>query len=131
VSAVMRVRGTTVDMDACQQWIPSERLEMSWRTGDQALLRRELAHDSGFTMLLSDATGEICQQEVLTVLDRFAGPVAELVQLGARVEVDFAIDVAPRRTTSIAFSSDFLNHLGQLGISVVVSAYPSSDDDDQ
>ena len=57
-------------------------------------------------------------------------PVAELVRDGAAAEVDFGLFVTSGGSLSLSFTPAAAAVFERVGVTLVVRAYPTSDDDD-
>ena len=124
---VLRVSGVSVDLEACMQWIPANLLDTSWRVGERR--GRRVAKTNGFTLLLSERGGTGALAEHATAaLSEVADCLRKLVEAGASVEVDIGIFVESRASQSIRVSRDTMSLLLRCGASLVVSAYPCSED---
>jgi hypothetical protein len=105
-------------------WIPRDKLDSVWRAGEMTLTGR-INSDSGFTILLTDASDpERMVREALEVFMALASHVGDLLNRGARAEIDFALFTGPDTSTSLVLEPAILRVIEQGGVGVVVSAYP-------
>jgi hypothetical protein len=128
-SVVLRVSQEQLDLDACMTWLPSSRIDRVWRAGER---HRRGVHDrSGFSVSLAEgpARGSVVQDAVDAFLE-LAEPVAELVRGGADAEVDFGLFVTSGGSLSLSFAPAAAAVFERAGVTLVVSAYPTSDDDE-
>lgn len=130
MSAVLRVEGRDVDVDACASWMsPSVRIERVWRAGE--IGRRGAINEmSGFSALLSEAEGRQLVEEARRAFAEIADRVGDLVAAGARAAVDFAVFVGPREAQSLVVEPEFLFELSKHQVRLLVSAYPTAEDEE-
>lgn len=131
-TAVLRVSGEQLDVEQCLAWIPQSLLEAVWHIGENRV-GGGLHRTSGFTILLADGdNNQAVVDETVKAFGSLAQQVALLVQAGATAEIDFAMMVTGLEagTQSLRFGTELLGLVDRCGLSVVVSAYPSSDDDE-
>jgi hypothetical protein len=127
MTAVLRVDGNHVDIDACLKLLPQERIESTWRTGEPDRLGR-VSRTSGFNLLLSEEEdSQTLVSDTIRTLLSIADRLTDLFRDGATAEVDFALFIGPVAPGSIRLDADAMRPLVQLGIAIVVSAYPSGD----
>ncbi len=130
MTAMLRVSVGTLDLDDCLARFSKHTVDRVWRAGDRGFNNR-VSPTSGFSILLSDSEdGTVVVQEAAAMLSRLANIVAELVQSGATAEIDFAVFVRPTTPLSIAFDAATLRSIEQIGLRMVVSSYPATDEDD-
>jgi len=128
MSIVLRVSGDQLDLDACGRWIPKERLETSWVPGQQR--GRKVTTAFGFNLLLGD--DEQLNASIASakdVLASLAKPLTDLAGDGVSIVVDVALFVYAQRPTSVSLPLDFLAMVLAAQATLVVSAYPTSDND--
>lgn len=125
--AVLRVWGPMLDVDGGLRAFSHKNVQQVWRVGEVDR-RGRVQSSSGFTILLCESESE--QQIVERAANELAAlaiSVAEMTSSGARAQVDFALFVPSSEPRSITFESAVLQAMAQVGVSIVVSAYPSSD----
>jgi hypothetical protein len=130
-TAVLRVSDAQLDLDACLSWLPSNNLDRVWRAGES--YRCGQVHDtSGFSVMLAEglARGPVVQDAVNAFLN-LEERVAELVSGGAAAEVDFGLllDVSGG-ALSLRLPPAAAVVFERAGVTIVVSAYPTSGDED-
>jgi hypothetical protein len=127
-SVVLRVAQAELDLEACLTWLPSSRLDRVWRAGERH--RRGIHDTSGFSVSLAEglARGSVVQDAVNAFLE-LAEPVAELVRGGAEAEVDFGLFVTGDGSLSLSFAPAAAAVFERAGVTLVISAYPTSDDE--
>jgi len=130
-TVVLRVSHARLDLDACLTWLPSSRLDRVWRAGERYL--RDKVHDtSGFSVLLAEglARGSVVQDAVDAFLV-LAEPIAELMRGGAAGEVDFGLLLDESSgVLSLRLAPAAAAVFERAGVTLVVSAYPTSGDED-
>jgi hypothetical protein len=127
MSAVLRVDGLHVDVDACTAWMPpSVKIERIWRTGEVGR-RGAISETSGFSALLSEAEGHQLVEEARVAFAEIADRVGDLVKAGARAELDFAVFVGQEEARSLVAEPEFLSELGKHRVRLLVSAYPTAE----
>lgn len=130
-TVVLRVSHAQLDLDACLTWLPSSKLDRVWRIGERHL--RDKVHDtSGFSVLLAEglARGSVVQDAVDAFVE-LAQRVAELVRGGAACEVDFGLFVdGSSGALSLRLAPATAAVFERAGVTLVVSAYPTSGDED-
>src|SRR5687768_13817082 len=131
MDAVLRVSGEDLDLEACLKSLPTERLQAVWRKGEESLIGR-VRRTSGFNFLLSDASDvSRLEEELVLSLRQLEETLFPVLGKDACVEVDFAVFVTESGMGSLSLRSDTLRVLSQYGISLVVSAYPTSFEGDE
>ena len=126
--AVLRAASDRLDLDACLQWIPPERLEASWRLGDMRAGRS--AKDAGFNVLLADAEDrDAAMTEAAATLAILMPHVQALVRAGVGVAVDVGVYVYDGAPAFLAVSKVFLARVVESGAQLEFSAYPCSDEE--
>jgi hypothetical protein len=127
-SVVLRGAQAKLDLEACLTWLPSSRLDRVWRAGERH--RRGIHDTSGFSVSLAEglARGSVVQDAVHAFLE-LAEPVAELVLGGAEAEVDFGLFVTGGGSLSLSFAPAAAAVFERAGVTLVISAYPTSDDE--
>ena len=130
MTAVLRVDGENIDVSALPSWLPNNLpVERVWRAGETALGGRILT-TSGFSVLLSEAEGSSLAAEAAGAFSEMAENIGRLVAGGARAEVDFALFVDPRRPSTLVVSVQLLRERGKQGVALLVSAYPTTGEDE-
>jgi len=130
MTAVLRVSGPNLDLDACLGWLAEDRLEQAWRSGEIDR-RGRVNSDSGFCLLLSDSEEKSqVVQEAAKEFARVAEQVGVLIRDGASGEIDFALFVYAAQMASIALEPTVLQEIGRYGVAIVVSAYPCAEEDE-
>jgi hypothetical protein len=128
VTAVLRVQGPQVDVDRCLAWLPKDRIDRVWRAGERRLGGR-ISVASGFSLLLAEGKdSEQVLGSALLVLETIAVDLAELTRDGANSELDLGLMVGADAPTSVRIPVDLLGKLHGFNISLVVGAYPCSDE---
>lgn len=129
MGAVLRVSGDRLDVDGCLAWIPKGRLERIWHVGERGR-KGSLTTTSGFVLLLSDAdeTSRVVEEAMSTFLC-VAPRVRDLVRAGANAEIDFELMVGPKGSRSLTFDPRLLRSLEGHEATIVVTAYPVSEDE--
>ncbi len=130
MSAVLRVGGRDVDVEACASWMPpSVRIERVWRAGEVGR-RGTINETSGFSASLSEAEGRQLVEEARQAFAEIADRVGDLVTAGGRAELDFAVFVGPLEARSLVAEPEFLGELSRRGVRLLVSAYPTAEGDE-
>lgn len=129
MTAVLRVGGL-IDIDKCLVALPQGRVEHVRRAG--TLNRRGEVHTtSGFNFLLSEVEhAPELVKEAMETFSQVASQIDRLIRSGATAEVDFALFIRAGGSRSIRIDPSVLAAFAQHGVSVVVSAYPCSDEDE-
>jgi hypothetical protein len=128
MSIVLRVSGARLVLDACESWIPKERLEASWVPGQQQ--GRRVVTTSGFNLLLADDEQlDASIASARDVLGGLAKPLGDLADAGVSIVVDVALFVYAGRPTSVSMPPEFLAAVLAARATLAVSAYPTSDDE--
>lgn len=131
VSVVLRVAHASLDLDACRKWLPSGQIARVWRLGETN--RRGMVNaTSGFTLDLAEgvAHGSVVRDAVDAFLE-LAEPIAELIRGGADAQVDFGLFVDVNgEPFNLCLPPAVLAVFERAGVTVIVSGYPCSDEDD-
>ncbi|MFO0584805.1 MAG: hypothetical protein U0229_21240 [Anaeromyxobacter sp.] len=130
ILAVLRAASPSVDLPALLAAHPSVEPDTVWRKGDRDL-RGEPEEASGFSLLVSqDLPWEETLEATHARLAELAPLLAELRRAGADLWVDFGMMVGAldAYAVAVAFSPEDMSRLAALGVAVVVSAYPVSED---
>jgi hypothetical protein len=129
MGAVLRICGLCLDVDECLKWISTQTLTHVWRVGDVPPVGAP-STTSGFNLLLSDADDRRVVPEAVDALRSIAPQVSELIRRGASGEVDFEMFVAPDEPMSIVLEPTVLQTISEVGVGIVVSAYPVAQAED-
>jgi hypothetical protein len=130
-TAVLRVSGPELDLDKCLKWIPHASLELSWRVGEKKR-NGEIRTTSGFNLLLGD--GKDSSKVVEDTMKAFrivASPLGQVVRSGASAEIDFALYIQRFQDQSILLPPEFMILVAEHAVSVIISGYPCSDEEDE
>lgn len=128
---VLRAAGAVFDVDRCLVWLPPQMRPQVWHAGERDVLRRTL-DTSGFSVSLAeDEHARTALKLAYENLDALSSNLEELIADGVDVWVDFGLFVYSSTPQTLAIPRQLLAKLVSLGVSVVVSAYPCSDDDDR
>jgi hypothetical protein len=130
MSAILRISGTTLDVDRVIGTVVDAKVQRIWRTGESSRLGPAHA-TSGINLLLSDS--ERATEMVVEAAGALStlGPLfTEFMRQGATAELDFGIFVSAMQSMSIAFEPAILRIFEIHKLRVVVSAYPVSEDDE-
>ncbi|WAM28259.1 hypothetical protein [Myxococcus sp. NMCA1] len=129
---VLRAFAPAFDVKAFLERHPSLETDAVWVRGDKQLLRG--AHeDSGFTLSLAEAeTALLALVEARARLEPIASVLAELQRRTVTCLIDIGMMVGShsRFTASVQLTPEDLRWFAERGLGLVVSAYPTSDDDD-
>jgi hypothetical protein len=127
VFIVIRITGKDLVIDT---FLSRSGLGVSsiWRKGETARTGR-VNDDSGFTLAFPE--GESWAHSLPTVRAHFQAEAAlfrELRSRNAEVELDIGVTVGEDQSfaPSLAFPTEFMAELVSLGVSLKVSAYPTS-----
>ncbi len=127
--SVLRVSSEAIDLDALMRLLPGLHPDATWRAGEPHG-RRDRATTNGFNVTL--ASGSDWKQ----LLDRALKSLEALQPLlgaartaNVKVELDFSLEVGGNQflTRTASFSPAQMKQLFDLGVTVLVSAYPVSD----
>ena len=129
--AVLRVCGPELDLDRCLGWIPTGALERAWRVGDRTG-KGEASTTSGFVVVMSDTEDrQQLVKEALATFLRIAPKIRALVETGASADMDFGLMVGPVLPSALSFEPAFLRALEENKVRLLVTAYPTSEDEDE
>ena len=104
-----------------------------WKKGEKRTLRGTHT-ESGFNVEIVEAhASKEAIEETLRVLNPLEKLIEELKSHGVVSVVDFGLFVGTKRgfTSSLYFTSSELAILKSLGVDLVISAYPCSDEDEE
>jgi hypothetical protein len=128
--ASLRIRSGNFDVDSFCKSHPRLTPTTTWRSGE-TLPRGRKCTDSGLSLEVGSEPDWASLLDVtLRRLEAIRAVLDEARASGAEAEVDFGVDVGGQASfsRSVAFSQEALRRFLDLGVSVVVSAYPASDD---
>src|SRR5688572_31628015 len=129
VFTVLRASGSDFEVD---RFLSDQQLDACsvWRKGEPR--RSGSTHaDSGFNLALPQADSWVTALSYLRdFIKVHAGLLKDLQSLGVGAELDIGIAVGEERSyaPSITVPNDVLTELSALGLTLMVSAYPTSDD---
>jgi hypothetical protein len=104
-------------------------VDRQWRAGDRNRSGKVRDTD-GFSCTIADANSH---RELAEAIDRFSGQCAQAglsfrsLELSATLSVGVSVGEDQQFIASLEFPADLLATLGQLGVSLEVNAYPTSD----
>jgi hypothetical protein len=129
---VLRVSGPSLDVDRCRTLIPRIRPEQCFRVGEPRRLKSRGVHtESGFNLTIADSDDDPKSLRVgLERLATIAPQLQELFAEGASGELDCGIFVYPRAPSSLEVPPDMLTAIGACGLTLRVTAYPCSEEED-
>lgn len=128
-SVVLRVHVGPLDLDVCLARLSSEP-DKVWRVGEKGL-RGKLHQTSGFSVHLADGMArESVVQDAVVAFRELAEPIAQIVQGGGTAEADFGLFVSGWQPVSLCFEPAATALFERAGVTLRVSAYPCSDDED-
>lgn len=105
-----------------------EEPDSVWRAGER-MLRGKTRADSGVVYCVSDASSnEELLRDIRAFVRRNESGLSELASQGLCVEIDVGVSVgdSSQYTSSVLFEAEDLRVFGNLGISLVFSAYSTS-----
>jgi hypothetical protein len=130
---VLRVFSPVFDVKAFLGRYPGLDADAVWQRGDARTLRRT-HEDSGFNLTLVEArTGALALTGARHHLEKLAPMLAELRRQSVACLVDFGMFVGSSRqfTGSVRLSPEDLQWFAEQGLGIAVSAYPTSDEEDE
>lgn len=107
-----------------------EEPDSVWRAGERGL-RGKTRADSGVAYCVSDASSnEELLRDIRAFVRRNESGLSELANQGLHAELDVGVSVgdSSQYTSSILFEAEDLRVFSNLGIRLVFSAYPTSDE---
>ena len=107
-----------------------EEPDSVWRAGER-MLRGKIRADSGISYCVSDvSSNEELIRDIRAFVRKNEHGLSELVSQGLRAELGVGVSVgdASQYTSSVLFEAEDLRIFENLGISLVFSAYPASDE---
>jgi len=126
--AVLRASSSRLDIDACREWIPTGRLEASWRVGEMRAGRA--AKEAGFNVLLADDDDrETALTDAAATLAILMPHIQALVRAGVSMAVDLGVYVCSGAPAFLEVPQPLLALIVESGVQLEFSAYPSSVDD--
>lgn len=129
VFIVIRISGNDFAVD---DFLESRNLEVDavWRKGD-VTFRGRVMDDSGFNLSLPDAESWVqALPSVHSFLRAERELFRELLGQNVKMELDIGVTVGEEKSfaPSLQFPADFLTDLVSAGVTLNVSAYPTSDE---
>src|SRR5688500_5350167 len=107
---VLRVGSSTLDIDACLTWIPTDALLRSWRVGDRRTVGPPYS-SNGLNLLLSeDDEAKVAVQRAHLVFAGLAPHLGALARVGVEMEIDIALMVG-ELPLSVRIPTEFLRNL--------------------
>jgi len=132
MSCVLRAAGESFDVDAFLVECKTSPLSI-WRKGEKRFQRAKPSETSGVRFQVSVAEFSELSAQVNDALDFLQVHHELVVKLVAfpgveSVVADFGIESKPPHWASFVFESSLLASLGQAGISLELSVYPSAEE---
>ena len=127
--SILRVSSDSLDLDALRRLLPGLHPDATWRAGEPHG-RRGTATTSGFNvMLVSGPDWRQLLDRTLKSLEAVEPLLGAAMTANVNVELDFSLEVGGEQffTRTASFSPAQTKHLSDLGVTVLVSAYPVSD----
>lgn len=128
MDAVLRVSVDLEYLDGTVASMPDGLVASVWRKGDVRFGGR-VCVDSGFAIVLAEGDDTtVLLAEAAAKVQSLSRQLSLLTRSSVAMELDIAIAVGSRATKSVRLDAGLMQTFGSLGLDVVVSAYPCSDD---
>lgn len=124
---VARIGGSNPGLADLFRALPPERLLAVWRPGDR--IGRNARETFGANILLADddaPTDAMSRAEA--AVEQLDLELRRAAELGASIEVDIGMYVASQQPSSVRLSGSWFTKLMSIGATVVVTAYPCSEE---
>lgn len=133
LDSVLRVCGREFDVDSFLKEYPFQTIDGAYNKGEMSL-RKKPHEDSGFGALISDDVNSLKNiSEIQSFIQNNEAAFSQLNKLGVHCEIDMGCTVgtSDQFTKSVTTPPALLGLLCEYGITLVFSAYPASDDNNE
>ncbi|MDC0713002.1 hypothetical protein POL68_31360 [Stigmatella sp. ncwal1] len=130
--AIFRTSAAQFNVDSFLKRHPALQPDAVWREGERETAKRT-SDTSGFNVSLAEGENfEEVLAQTRHAAERLEPALQELAGLNIEVEIDFGMTVGEEKSfaPSARFPPEALAWFSERGLMLVVSAYPSSDEDE-
>lgn len=128
-AAVWRASADDFDVDSFLEKFPGLQPDVVWHKGEKRL-SKGFHMDSGFNMTLGETEDlQVLLEQVGSALETWRSALHLLHEHAVQMALDFSLVVGAREhfTQQLSFTPEELQLFSELGLTLVVSAYPWQD----